>query len=325
MTEEKENHNVPIYSNIAYDDAFRTMEGNCDDVLISFVNYVFDEKYNNTAVVTRMRNEHFIEHENHSQEKRITDSHFSITQGDVCKKYHLECESKPYDGSILVRLFEYGSQIAIEEAEETNYVLRVKMPHTGLLLLRESKKAPEKATIIIETPGQSSTYYVPIIKETDFTVEMIFEKQLYMLIPFYIFNYEKELDVINQDENRIESMLELYRDINARLLKEQEEGRLSANSISVIIGVTHSVFSKLTSKQTVLNEKVGDYMGGKVLDPPWVIAYNRGKEAGIEQGKEEVIADMLRRGKAVSEIVEFSGYPEDVVKSVEESMRAAKI
>lgn len=321
MPVEKQKRCLPIYSNIAYDDAFRTMEGNCDDVLISFVNYVFDEKYDHTAVVTRMRNEYFIEHENHSEEKRITDSHFSITQNEICKKYHLECESKPYDGSILVRLFEYGSQIAIEEAEETDYVLRIKMPNTGLLLLRESRKAPEKATIVIETPGGSTSYYVPIIKEADFSVDMIFEKQLYMLIPFYIFKFEKELDAINRDEKRIENMLELYRDITARLLKEQENGRLSANSISVIIGVTHSVFSKLTSKQSTLSEKVGDFMGGKVLDPPWVMAYKKGKEDGIEQ----VIEDMLRRGKTVLEIVEFSGYPEDVVKSVEESMRAAKI
>lgn len=150
---------------------------------------------------------------------------------------------------------------------------------------------------------------------------MIFEKQLYMLIPFYIFNYEKELDAINEDEKRIENMLELYRDINTRLLKEQEEGRLSANSISVIIGVTHSVFSKLTSKQTVLNEKVGDYMGGKVLDPPWVIAYNKGKE----EGKEEAIADMLRRGKTVSEIVEFCNYPEDFVRKIEESLKITTV
>ena len=35
----------PVYSDIAYDDAFRTMEGECDDVLIPFVNYFFSENY----------------------------------------------------------------------------------------------------------------------------------------------------------------------------------------------------------------------------------------------------------------------------------------
>ncbi len=45
----------------AFDNAFRTVEGECDDVLIDFVNFVFHEKYDKTAVVVRLRNEHHIE------------------------------------------------------------------------------------------------------------------------------------------------------------------------------------------------------------------------------------------------------------------------
>ena len=41
MNEEKDF----IYSDTAYDDAFRTMEGECDDLVIGFVNHMFDEKY----------------------------------------------------------------------------------------------------------------------------------------------------------------------------------------------------------------------------------------------------------------------------------------
>ena len=33
----------------AYDDAFRTLEAECDDALIQFVNYVFHEDYDETA------------------------------------------------------------------------------------------------------------------------------------------------------------------------------------------------------------------------------------------------------------------------------------
>ena len=93
-----------LYSATAYDDAFRTMETECDDLLIPYVNYMCNEQYDKTAVVTRLRNEHFIEHENHSEEKRITDSHFTITQNGVSKRDHLECESKSYDGTILIRI-----------------------------------------------------------------------------------------------------------------------------------------------------------------------------------------------------------------------------
>ena len=34
-----------IYSDFAYDDAYRTMESECDDLLIPFVNYFHNENY----------------------------------------------------------------------------------------------------------------------------------------------------------------------------------------------------------------------------------------------------------------------------------------
>ena len=90
-----------VYSETAYDDAFRTMEGKCDDLLIPFVSHMFDENYDSTAVIKRYRNEHYVEHEDGSEEKRVTDSFFDITCRNVTKRYHLECESRKYDGTIL--------------------------------------------------------------------------------------------------------------------------------------------------------------------------------------------------------------------------------
>ena len=54
------------------------MEGKCDDLLISFVSHMFKENYGSDAVVRRLRNEHFVEHEDGSKEKRVTDSIFEI-------------------------------------------------------------------------------------------------------------------------------------------------------------------------------------------------------------------------------------------------------
>lgn len=285
MKEEKRKLFNPLYSDIAYDDAFRMIESNCDDILIDFVNFIFGENYDKTAVITRMRNEHFVENENHSKEKRITDSHFSITQNGIDKKYHLECESGTYDGTILVRLFEYDAMIASDLAEGNERTIRVKFPLTGLLLLRESKKAPDKAEIIIETPEGSTSYHVKIIKESDFSIDTIFEKRLYFLIPFYIFNYEKELKDINNDEERLKELAKLYNDILKKLEEELMSGRLQDSSYSVIITLTHSVFYKLTMNHPNVQEKVGDIMGGKDLELPEVMFYRRGLEEGEAERK----------------------------------------
>ncbi len=285
MSEEKRKLFNPLYSDIAYDDAFRMIESNCDDILIDFVNFIFGENYDKTAVITRMRNEHFVENENHSKEKRITDSHFSITQNGIDKKYHLECESGTYDGTILVRLFEYDAMIAADLAEGNERTIRVKFPLTGLLLLRESKKAPDKAEIIIETPEGSTSYHVNIIRESDFSIEAIFDERLYFLIPFYIFNYEKELKDIDNDEKRLEELAKMYNDILKKLEDELRCGRLQDSSYSVIITVTHSVFYKLTMNHPNVQEKVGDIMGGKDLELPEVMFYKRGLEEGEAERK----------------------------------------
>jgi hypothetical protein len=47
----------PLYSEFAYDDAFRTMETECDDIVIPFVNYFYNENYDKAAVITRMDKE----------------------------------------------------------------------------------------------------------------------------------------------------------------------------------------------------------------------------------------------------------------------------
>ena len=283
---EKAVHN-PLYSDIAYDDAFRTMETECDDIVIPFINYFFEEEYGKDAVIRRLRNEQYIEHKDHSYEKRITDSHLEITQDEISKRYHLECESSKYDGSILVRLFGYDAQIAKLDAEGDSTSLKVKIPYTGLLLLRESPKAPERVKIIIETPVGSTFYHVNIIRESDYSINYIFEKGLYLLIPFYIFNYEKEFSGINDDERRIQNMVDMYREIVDRLYTEVEKKQLSERSRNVIIKLTHKVIYKLLMKHERIQEKVGDFMGGKVLDLPEIVGYRERKAEGRAEGRAE--------------------------------------
>ena len=156
---EEEQRDNPLYSDTAYDDAFRTMESRCDDLVIPFVNHMFGEDYDSKAVIKRLRNEHYVEHENESSEKRITDSRFEIISKGKAKEYHLECESKRYTGEILVRIFEYGTQIAKDESFGDKYRMIFQFPNSGLLLLRKTKEAPDFATIGIILPDSREVTY----------------------------------------------------------------------------------------------------------------------------------------------------------------------
>ena len=139
----------------AYDDAFRTMEGECDDILIPFVNYLFDENYTCNAEIHRMRNEHYIESAGHEKEKRVSDSHFEIVENGAKKRYHIECESKPYDDSILVRFLEYDTATAMDDIRWHNNRITVRFPNSGLLLLRKSEKIDTMAEIVMPIKSNS--------------------------------------------------------------------------------------------------------------------------------------------------------------------------
>ena len=58
-----------LYTEFAYDDAFRTMVVKCDDLLLPFLNYTFGEHYDNTARIIRGCNEHLIDRGIQANEK----------------------------------------------------------------------------------------------------------------------------------------------------------------------------------------------------------------------------------------------------------------
>ena len=288
--------------NFAYDDAFRTIEEECDDALIPLVNYVFHENYDGTAEVKRLRNEHFLDRKDGSSGKRITDSHFEITQNAVTKKYHMECESRKYDGTILLRLFEYAVLTGSDSLEGSVDRLHVVLPRSGLLLLRESPKAPEEAEICIETPEGSASYHIPVIKEADFTVEKIMENRLYFLVPFYIFTYEKELAEIESDKEKMEHLSETYIKISTWLDGECEKGALSSYSHGVIMEASRRVLNKLAHSEHGIKEKVGGIMGGKVMDLEIIrVKHQLDRKIAQIAKLEEKNAAVIRRSQEIEE------------------------
>ncbi|MBQ9333682.1 MAG: hypothetical protein IJS12_05050 [Lachnospiraceae bacterium] len=143
-----------------------------------------------------------------------------------------------------------------------------------------------------------------------------------ILIPFYIFNYKMELDDIDADADRIAALADLYKGIINRLDAEQESGRLSSKSHGVIIRLTHKVIYKIMEKYNNAREKVGDVMGGEVLDLPEIRAYNEGKAEGMAKGKAEGMAKGKAEGQAERDALEAEN---ERLKQEIERLRAASV
>ena len=106
----------PIISSTAYDDVFRTLLNDCSKLIIPVINEVFGESYTGDEEIQFAPNEHFLNQHNGGEQKRITDTNFVVI-GKTTKRYHFECQST-LDYSILIRIFEYDAQIALDQSSE---------------------------------------------------------------------------------------------------------------------------------------------------------------------------------------------------------------
>lgn len=227
--------------NTPYDDAFRTLLVKCPALVIPLVNEVFQENYGLHEKVRVYHNEFFIG--NRHQKKRIADSHIGIGN----KRYHPECQSNT-DSTITVRIFEYDAQIAAETAKTEDGHAAFTFPHSVLLYLRCSIRTPSAIRVAFSFPSGYISYEMPILKVPEYTVDDILKKELYFLIPFHIFAYEKELESINNVSEKLESLLQVYRRLSIALQRKVSESELSEYERQVIRDMTVKVTDSLAAK-----------------------------------------------------------------------------
>ena len=213
-----------------YDDSFRTLLTDCKRLIVPLVNEMFGENWQETENVELYQNEVFIT--TGADEKRITDSNFTIGNS---RRYHIECQSS-VDGTMTVRIFEYSTQIAITTAESDVSKTVFTMPASGILYLRCNDSTPDSHEIVVNTPGGTVSYKIPIVKIKDYSLDDMLSKKLFFLIPFYFFNYS--LEKMEKDHALIEDMKNTY-------LK---------------------VAQSLTNKYDNVKEGVDSVMGGEILD-----------------------------------------------------------
>lgn len=297
-----------------YDGAFHTILNDCRKLIIPVINEIFGEEYTGDEEIEFFPNEHFLDQQDAADKERITDTNFRI-MGRVMKKYHLECESSLPDGKITIRLFEYDAQIALDEGEVTEETLTVTFPNTAVLYLRVYKKTPDKMRYVVNTPGGTVQYDVPIMKVQSYSLDEIFEKRLLLLIPFYIFSHEKNFPEYNSNEQKLEELKAEYQDILERLDKLEQQGVIGAFDKRTIVELSGDVLIEIAKKYENVQKGVGDMMRGALIETEARKILNKGKS----EAKKEVAISMLKSRKlTIEEIAEYSGLSVDEVEQLAE-------
>jgi len=297
-----------------YDGAFRTILNDCRKLIIPVINEIFGETYTGEEEIRFYPNEHFLDQQDKADKERITDTNFTVL-GEKPKKYHVECESSLPDGKIMIRLFEYDAQIALDESEVTEETLTVTFPNTAVLYLRTYKNTPDKMRYVLVTPGGTVQYDVPIMKMQTYSLDEIFEKGLLMLIPFYIFSHERSFSEYNSNEQRLEELKAEYRRILERLDEQEQQGVIGAFDKRTIIELSGDVIKEIAQKYENVQKGVGDLMVGALIETEARTILNQ----GIKSANRETALRMLKRGKlTIPEIAEYTGLSVAEVESLAE-------
>ena len=194
---------------------------------------------------------------------------------------------------MLIRMFEYDSQIALDYGEVINYVLTVTFLHSAVLYLRHTFNTPEVMTVEINTPDGSITYKIPVVKLQQYTIDEIFEKQLLFMVTFYIFSYEKQFQYYESSEEKINEMNQQYLKIRKRLEERCEQNIISEYVKCTLLDLSRKVVDHIAANYKNIREGVKSAMGGKVLEYEAKTILNEGISIGKIEGYVELIRDGL--------------------------------
>ena len=260
-------------------------------LMIPIANEAFSINIPKDSYIEHSANEHFRQGTNETLIKRITDALVRVNAG----KYHLECESKN-DGQILMRIGDYDMQIAISDAEYSNYSVKMVLPETAVIFLRSHNKLPPKGTICYYEKDQFLTHTIPFIQVRKYSLKDLSSKNLYLLFPFYLIRYEH---AINNTPTKFELIENEAHKVYDYLTDAYKNNSINLTEYGNILMLCRDVVSALCKdkENTENKERLINAMGNEVL----LTLEERGILKGIEKGREEGRAEGREEGRAQGE------------------------
>ena len=147
----------------------------------------------------------------------------------------------------------------------------------------------------------------------DYTKDSIFEKNLLMLLPFYIMRYEKKGHDFNNNPELFQVLLNEYEEIRISLEKElTETGRseLYTDLTKLIVKIADYIFQK----EEDVRKGIGEIMGGKGLELESERLKAEGKAIGQAQGEN-------RLGSLITRLIQDQRTEEIPIVSVDSKRR----
>ena len=136
---------------------------------LPLINEVFEEHYDNTAVITSFNNEFY----NKDGSKVVSDTAFMVNH----MVYHFECQFSN-DKEMAFRMFEYDFQIGLSNSKRQKKLDEFDFPRSCVVYITTNSKNPKKLSMKVNFPNGQYVYEVPTIRVHDYSLEHISKKKL---------------------------------------------------------------------------------------------------------------------------------------------------
>ena len=287
-------------SRTIFDDVFRTMVEKLPYLAVPLINEVFETSYPENVEIIQLRNEH--QQENG---EIITDCCLKIGR----KLYHIECQSID-DTTMAIRMIEYDFAIAIESAQKINRRYRIEFPRSCVIYLRSNKNTPDSLEVEVIFPdGKMHLYKIPTVKMENYTKDNIFEKNLLMLLPFYVMRYEKEAHNFSENPEKMQQLMNEYEEIRQRLseeLLEERKSDLYADLTDWIVRIADYIFRN----EDAARKGINSIMRGKVLK----LKSEELREEGREEERKLTARSLAKEGDSIEKIARVLHESEETIK-----------
>ena len=191
---------------------------------------------------------------------------------------------------MIIRFFEYDSQIALDDAT----------------IEKEGKTEDGKKSGELD-------YEIPIIKMQKYTLQDIWNKEMYLLIPFYIFTHEANFPKYNEDETALKELVKEFEEICDKMEQLVHESKMTELESRIIVELSKKVVDNIAKKYKKIRRGVDVIMGGKVIETEAKKMYNRGRNEGENKKLKDQIKKKLAKGKGIAQIADEIEESEETV------------
>jgi hypothetical protein len=230
--------------------------------------------------------------------------------------FHAEIQRK-HESEMVFRVFDYGYRYAIGERDQTTDSLTLDFPDPVVIYLNDKKSTPTEFTVTLNfTHAKSYSYTIPVKRLSDFTPEQLLNGFLYALCPLYPLKYETAMSK-EHDKSLEEQFATEVKLITDWIGKKVDSDEMSMSYATLLANGLEKVINKVKSTAKIIDEEAMD----KIMENVQTKKYVLDPLNWLADGKAEVIARMISRGKPINDIVDDTGYTYEYIEEVRQGLR----